>query len=306
MNRTWIGAAIALAIILGLSVYTAVETTSPLHLAIGVGADKHPYVPHHKFKLGGGLQPGNSNPGFTTGQIPSAAQWNQIFSGKFDYAGGLLGGPLGLPAISALSATFNIIPGTAPVSPNDGDIWATPSGIFTQVNGATVGPLGTGGASGLNVGSTTITGGTSGDVEFNNAGVLGEIQTNGSGNVVLSGSPTLTNPNLGVPSFITLTNGTGLPLAGLSGLGAGVATALGQTANAGAGGLATIATTSPTANGCTEWTSSGLVVLTSACGSGGGGGAFPLTVSGVNSGGIPYFKSPTSESSSAALAANSL
>src|SRR6185437_9686780 len=201
---------------------------------IGVGASQHPYVQHHRYKLGGtGLQPGNSNPGFVTGQVPSAAQWNQIFSGKFDYAGGLLGGALGIPASSALSATFNIIPGTAPVSPNNGDIWTTPSGIFTQVNGATVGPLGTGGASGLNVGSTAITGGTSGRIEFNNAGILGELQTNGSGNVVLSGSPTLTTPNLGAPSFITLTNGTGLPLAGLTGLGTGVATALGQTANAG-------------------------------------------------------------------------
>src|SRR6185312_9023496 len=306
MNRTWIGAAIALAIVLGLSAYAAVETISPLHLAIGVGADKHPYVPHHKFKLGSGLQPGNSNPGFTTGQIPSAAQWNQIFSGKFDYAGGLLGGALGIPASSALSATFNIIPGTAPVSPNNGDIWTTSAGIFTQVNGSTVGPLGTGGSTGLNVGSTAITGGMSGYVEFNNAGVLGEIQTNGSGNVVLSNSPTLTNPNLGVPSFLTLTNATGLPPTGLTGLGTGVATALGQTANGGAGGIATISTASPTANGCMEYTSSGLVVLTSACGSGGGGGAFPLTVSGVNSGGIPYFNSTTSESSSAALAANSL
>jgi hypothetical protein len=41
--------------------------------------------------------------------------------------------------------------------------------------------------------------------------------------------------------------------------------------------------------------------------SGGGGSAFPLTVSGtVNSGGIPYFNSTTQESSSAALAANVL
>src|SRR6185312_17423657 len=98
--------------------------------------------------------------GFTTGQIPSAAQWNQIFSGKFDYAGGLLGGPLGLPASSALSATFNIGCGTAPISPNNGDMWCTTGGLFAQINGATVGPFGAGGSAGLNVGGTTITGGT--------------------------------------------------------------------------------------------------------------------------------------------------
>jgi hypothetical protein len=44
------------------------------------------------------LMPGNSSPNFVFGEIPSAAQWNQGFSTKFDFAGGLVGGPLGLPA----------------------------------------------------------------------------------------------------------------------------------------------------------------------------------------------------------------
>lgn len=49
----------------------------------------------------------------------------------------------------------------------------------------------------------------------------------GTGSVVLATSPTLTTPNLGTPSAITLTNGTGLPVStGVSGLGTGVATAL--------------------------------------------------------------------------------
>ena len=39
--------------------------------------------------------------------------------------------------------------------------------------------------------------------------------TTGSGNVVLSTSPTLTTPSLGTPTAITLTNATGLPLSGL-------------------------------------------------------------------------------------------
>ncbi len=51
--------------------------------------------------------------------------------------------------------------------------------------------------------------------------------TTGSGNVVLSTSPTLVTPALGTPSAIVLTNGTGLPIAGLTGLGTGVGTALG-------------------------------------------------------------------------------
>ena len=51
--------------------------------------------------------------------------------------------------------------------------------------------------------------------------------TTGSGDVVLSTSPTLVTPALGTPSAIVLTNGTGLPIAGLTGLGTGVGTALG-------------------------------------------------------------------------------
>ncbi len=49
----------------------------------------------------------------------------------------------------------------------------------------------------------------------------------GTGNVVMSNSPTLVTPALGTPSSATLTNATGLPVStGISGLGTGVATAL--------------------------------------------------------------------------------
>ena len=188
-----------------------------------------------------GLRPGDSNPGFTTGQVPSAAQWNSIFSSKFDYAGGLLGGPLGLMASSALGASFNLGCGAAPVSPNNGDIWCTSSGLYVQIAGATIGPLGTGGGggggggSGLTVGTTTIASGTTGYIEYDAAGVLGELATTGSGNVVLATSPVLVTPNLGTPSVLNLANATGLPIAGLSGLGSGVATALGAAVNASGG-----------------------------------------------------------------------
>lgn len=58
----------------------------------------------------------------------------------------------------------------------------------------------------------------------------------GSGSVVLATSPTLVTPNLGTPASATLTNATGLPIStGVSGLGTGVATALGtNTGSAGA------------------------------------------------------------------------
>jgi hypothetical protein len=50
----------------------------------------------------------------------------------------------------------------------------------------------------------------------------------GTGAVARAVSPAFTTPNLGTPSAATLTNGTGLPIStGVSGLGTGVATALG-------------------------------------------------------------------------------
>lgn len=58
-------------------------------------------------------------------------------------------------------------------------------------------------------------------------GAIEEIAVTGSGSVVLATSAVLTTPNLGTPSAITLTNGTGLPVStGISGLGTGVATFL--------------------------------------------------------------------------------
>jgi hypothetical protein len=58
-------------------------------------------------------------------------------------------------------------------------------------------------------------------------GGTGVGTSTGTGNNVLSNSPTLVTPALGTPSSATLTNATGLPIStGVSGLGTGVATFL--------------------------------------------------------------------------------
>jgi hypothetical protein len=58
-------------------------------------------------------------------------------------------------------------------------------------------------------------------------GGTGVTTSTGSGNVVLSTSPTLVTPILGTPTSATLTNATGLPIAtGVSGLGTGIASFL--------------------------------------------------------------------------------
>ena len=54
------------------------------------------------------------------------------------------------------------------------------------------------GGGGLTINTSTITGGTSGRVLFNNAGTVGEKAVTGTGSVVLSASPTITgNPIIG-------------------------------------------------------------------------------------------------------------
>jgi hypothetical protein len=123
----------------------------------------------------------------------------------------------------------------------------------------------------LTNGVTSMSGFTSGGILFANGSLLGQIvpgtgvatalgqAVNGSGAIALTTSPTFVTPALGTPSALVLThatgtpaglglanatgtptsiglaNGTGLPISGLTGLGTGVATALGSALNGTAG-----------------------------------------------------------------------
>ena len=62
---------------------------------------------------------------------------------------------------------------------------------------------------------------TSGEI----AAIVGD--ETGTNKLVFSDSPTLVTPNLGTPSAVNLSNGTALPISGISGLGTGVGTWLG-------------------------------------------------------------------------------
>jgi hypothetical protein len=89
--------------------------------------------------------------------------------------------------------------------------------LFYKDSSGTVQTIASKAGSNLTVGTTSVTGGTNGYILYNNSGTLGNINTTGSGNVVLSTSPTLVTPVLGTPTSGTLTNCTGYTTANLSG-----------------------------------------------------------------------------------------
>jgi hypothetical protein len=116
----------------------------------------------------------------------------------------------------------------------------TGTNVLTALGNATNGAGGvltTDGTASL-TNKTYDTAGTGNVLKFSGVTVTG---VTGTGAGVLATSPSLTTPNLGTPSVVTLTNATGLPIGGMTGLGSGtptVASALAAATN-GSGGLLT-------------------------------------------------------------------
>lgn len=126
----------------------------------------------------------------------------------------LNGGSLGIGTGTPLN-TFDVYSGGIHIGssvPSSTTAALYNNGGTLMWNGATVNT----GATGLTIASTTVSAGTSGRVLYDNTGSLGEYSISGSGNVAMTTSPVFTTPNLGTPSALTLTNATGLPIAGIS------------------------------------------------------------------------------------------
>jgi len=94
-------------------------------------------------------------PAIVNGAVLTAGQWNACFSAKnntlgyipLNTGGGTMTGPLKTAASITAGAGLNIVPGIAPTSPNNGDMWTTASGLYARVGGITIGPLSGGSSS---------------------------------------------------------------------------------------------------------------------------------------------------------------
>lgn len=149
------------------------------------------------------------------GAVLTAAQWNACFAAKqntipyttVNKAGDTMLGRLTTIAPTTLVSGFNLPHGTAPVSPNNGDMWSTTAGLFVRINGSTVGPLVSSASVSLTIGTTSISSGTTTRILFDNAGVLGEYAISGTGSVCMTTSCGMVTPTLGVASGTSLALG---------------------------------------------------------------------------------------------------
>jgi hypothetical protein len=112
--------------------------------------------------------------------------------------------------ISAITGTGSAVLATSPTITGGTLTTSTVNGV-TLTTGGSAGTFLNGAgsytapASGLTVGTTTIASGSSGNVEYNNGGVLGEMTTTGSGTVLaLATSPSFTTPTLGAATATSL------------------------------------------------------------------------------------------------------
>jgi hypothetical protein len=114
-----------------------------------------------------------------------------------------IGSTQGQVLFRGASAWTALAPGTNGQVLTSGGAGANPT--WTTVSGG-----------GLTIGSTAITGGTSGRVLISGT-TVSEQATTGTGDIVRASSPSLVTPALGTPSGVNLTNGTALPAWGVVG-----------------------------------------------------------------------------------------
>jgi len=176
---------------------------------------------------------------------------------------------------------------------------------FVDINGGTIDGTPIGASSASTGAFTTLTASSTATLSGLTASTalaldasknIASVTNTGTGNNVLATSPTLTTPNLGTPSALTLTNATGLPIDG------GTINTL--PVNRGGSGATTL-TGVLKGNGTSAFTASNVSLSSEVTGTlpvaNGGTG-----LTGGTSGGLPYFSAASTLASSGVLAANAL
>lgn len=151
-------------------------------------------------------------------------------------------GGLNSPILTTLNLTLNQIPlATSDINANSQKITNLANGTnptdainLSQLTGSGSGTVNSGlvnqlayyATAGATVSGLTIV--NSAGLTTTSGGVPTWVAYTGTGAPVLATSPTLVTPLLGTPTSGTLTNCTGLPISGITGLGTGVAAALGS------------------------------------------------------------------------------
>ena len=156
-------------------------------------------------------------------------------------------------------------------------------------------------ASGLVVGTSAVSGGTSGRILYDNAGTLGEKAVTGSGDVVLATSPTLVTPALGTPASGNFSSGT-FTWPTFNQNTTGTAAGLSSTLAVASGGTGL---TSGTSGGVLYYSASGTLASSAALAAnaiviGGGAGVAPSTTT-TGTGILTFLGTPSSANLAAAV-----
>ena len=121
------------------------------------------------------------------------------------YALWVQAGKLQTAASGTASAGFNLLPGVAPTSPVNGDVWSTTTGVFAQINGSTVGPFGSSSATiGGSIANTQVAYGSGSNTIQGSATMVYGTGAYAASALILSGDAGFESHNNSTGSYVAI------------------------------------------------------------------------------------------------------